>query len=114
MRDLVARYRALRDDHIRYLVKYGVIRPAVRTNADLFFAFPDVAVMKQANDDLADGVSFRHIVRSLIASRRGQLAFDFRLDAAPARVVALGRAHSGRLPLDRGAAAREAAAAEAY
>ena len=42
MRDLLARYRALREDHLRYLVKCGVIRPVLRTNADTFFAFPDL------------------------------------------------------------------------
>ena len=38
-RDLLARYRLLREDHLRYLVKCGVIQPVVRTNADTFFAF---------------------------------------------------------------------------
>jgi len=52
-RDLLARYRLLREDHLRYLVKCGVIQPAVRTNTDTFFAFADVAIIKQANDDLA-------------------------------------------------------------
>ena len=89
MRDLLVRYRCLREDHLRYLVKYGVVRPVVRTNADTFFAFPDLSVIKQANDELSRGLSFRAVVRSLLASRQGQLAFDFRLDAAPARILAL-------------------------
>ncbi len=42
LRDLLARYRALREDHLRYLVKCGVLRPVLRTNADTFFAFPDL------------------------------------------------------------------------
>ena len=42
MRDLLARYRALREDHLRYLVKCGILRPVHRTNADTFFAFPDL------------------------------------------------------------------------
>jgi tetratricopeptide (TPR) repeat protein len=92
-RDLLARYRVLREDHLRYLVKCGVVRPAVRTNADTFFSFGDLAVIKQANDDLAGGASFRAVARSLMASRHGQLAFDFRLDAAPAKILTLrGRA----------------------
>jgi tetratricopeptide (TPR) repeat protein len=89
VRDLLARYRTLRDDHVRYLVKYGVIRPALRTNADTWFAFPDVAVLKQANDELERGVPFRMVARSLLASREGQLTFDFRLDAAPAKIITL-------------------------
>jgi tetratricopeptide (TPR) repeat protein len=91
LRDLLARYRALREDHVRYLVKCGVLRPMLRTNADTFFAFPDVAVIKQANEGLDQGASFRSIVRTLLASRVGQLEFDFRLDAAPAKIISLRR-----------------------
>jgi tetratricopeptide (TPR) repeat protein len=96
LRDLLARYRALREDHVRYLVKYGVIRPVLRTNADTFFAFPDLALIKQANDELSQGVSFPTIVRMLMAAGHGQLAFDFRLDASPARVLELRRQTASR------------------
>jgi tetratricopeptide (TPR) repeat protein len=89
MRDLLARYRCLREDHLRYLVKCGIIQPVLRTNADTFFAFPDLATIKQANDELDRGVAFRSVTRSLLASRHGQLAFDFRLEAAPARIITL-------------------------
>jgi tetratricopeptide (TPR) repeat protein len=91
MRDLLARYRALREDHLRYLIKCGVIRAVHRTNADTFFAFPDLAAIKEANAELDRGGSFHAIVRTLIATRQGQLAFDFRLDAAPAKILALRR-----------------------
>jgi tetratricopeptide (TPR) repeat protein len=91
LRDLMVRYRSLREDHVRYLVKYGLIRPVLRTNADTFFAFPDLSALKQANDELNQGVSFRSVVRTLMAQRQGQLVFDFRLDAAPARVLELRR-----------------------
>jgi tetratricopeptide (TPR) repeat protein len=91
MRDVLVRYRALREDHLRYLVKCGVLRPVLRTNADTFFAFPDLSVIKQASDGLDQGVAFRSIVRTLLASRQGQLEFDFRLDAAPAKIITLRR-----------------------
>ena len=97
MRDLLARYRALREDHLRYLVKCGVIQPVLRTNADTFFAFPDLAAIRQANEGLSDGASFRSVVRALIASRQGQLAFDFRLDAAPAKILTLRRQTTTRV-----------------
>ncbi len=90
-RDLLVRYRALRDDHVRYLVKYGIIRPAMRTNADTYFGFADVAVLKQANEELTRGMSFRRVVRVLTATRDGQLAFDFRHDATPAKIITLRR-----------------------
>jgi len=95
-RDLLARYRLLREDHLRYLVKCGIFRPVLRTNADTYFAFPDLAAIEHANDELGRGVAFRSIVRMLMASRDGQLAFDFRLDAAPARVLELREAAARR------------------
>jgi tetratricopeptide (TPR) repeat protein len=91
MRDLLARYRLLREDHLRYLVKCGVLQPVVRTNSDWFFTFADVALVKQANDELSGSASFRAVARSLMASRHGQLAFDFRLEAPPAKILSLRR-----------------------
>lgn len=90
-RDLLTRYRELREDHVRYLLKCGIVRSELETNADTFFAFPHVAVLKEVNDELAGGRSFRSVVRSLLAARQGQLAFDFRLDAAPAKILSLRR-----------------------
>ena len=58
MRDLLARYGSLREDQLRYLMKCGVIQPVLRTNADLFFSFADVAAIKQLNDEVAQGASF--------------------------------------------------------
>jgi tetratricopeptide (TPR) repeat protein len=117
LRDLLARYRALREDHVRYLVKCGVLRPMLRTNADTFFAFPDVAVIKQASEGLDQGKAFRSIVRTLIASRVGQLEFDFRLDAAPAKIIALRRPASDKPPPQMAvmpAGMRDTALAEEY
>jgi tetratricopeptide (TPR) repeat protein len=113
-RDLLARYRSLRDDHMRYLVKCGVIRPVLRTNADTFFAFSDLGVIKQANDDLAQGVSFRSVVRTLTATRAGQLAFDFRIEAAPAKIITLRRPaedRASRLPQSASSVSKDAARA---
>jgi len=89
LRDLLARYRALREDHLRYLVKCGILHPVLRNNADTFFAFPDLPIIKQANEGLEQGLAFQSIVRTLLASRQGQLELDFRLDAAPAKILAL-------------------------
>jgi tetratricopeptide (TPR) repeat protein len=116
-RDLLVRYRALRDDHLRYMVKCGLIRPVLRTNADTFFAFADLGAIKQANDELSRGVSFRSVVRTLTASRHGQLAFDFRLDAAPAKIITLRRTSAERAsrPAEPPASvARDTALAEDY
>ncbi len=89
VRELLTRYRALREDHLRYLVKCGLVRPVWRTPNDTYFGFQDLAVIKQACDDVAQGASFRSVVKALLAARQGQLSFDFRLDAEPARVFTL-------------------------
>jgi tetratricopeptide (TPR) repeat protein len=117
-RDLLARYSALREDHLRYLVKCGVLHPVLRTNADTFFPFPDLSVIKQANDGLSQGLPFRGIVRTLVASRQGQLELDFRLDAAPAKIITLRRPAATRpaapAPLDGAQGGRDTALAEEY
>jgi len=113
MRDLLSRYPSLREDHLRYLVKCGVIRPVLRTNADTFFAFTDLAAIKQINEGLDQGLSFHRIVRGLMAERQGQLAFDFRLDAAPAKILELRRPSPERPSLPAGPA-RDTARAEEY
>jgi tetratricopeptide (TPR) repeat protein len=113
-RDLLFRYRALREDHLRYLIKCGLVRPVVRTNADTFFAFTDVATIKQVNESLTQGPSFRSIVRSLIAARQGQLELDFRLDAAPAKIIALGPVIRPASANRKAIGEREARLAEEY
>lgn len=114
MRDLLARYRSLREDHLQYLAKYGIIKPVLRTSVDTFFGFPDLAAIKQANDEISQGISFRTVVRTLLASRQGQLTFDFRLEAAPAKIFALQRPQPPRPAVDPAAQLRESAAAEDY
>jgi tetratricopeptide (TPR) repeat protein len=95
LRDLLARYTSLREDHLRYLQKWGIIRPVLRTNAEVYFAFADLALLKQLNADLEQGIPFRRLLRSLAPpDRDGQLAFDFRIDAPPARILQLRRPSS--------------------
>jgi tetratricopeptide (TPR) repeat protein len=95
LRDIRGLYPAVREDHLRYLEKLGLIR-ASGTRGDRYYEFADLAVIKEAAGELAQGVPFRQVLRALEAARRGQLAFDFefrggRTDARPARVVALER-----------------------
>jgi tetratricopeptide (TPR) repeat protein len=88
-RDVLAMYSALREDHLRYLQKWGFIRSAFRNNSDKYFEFGDLTLLRQVNADLQQGASFRGILRDLQASRLGQLVFDFRIDAEPARILTL-------------------------
>ena len=71
--------------------KWGLIRPADPGRGEACYAFPDLAVVRQADEALSDGASFRAVLRNLLASRAGQLTLDFRLDAQPAKVLQLKR-----------------------
>ncbi|MFA5908628.1 MAG: tetratricopeptide repeat protein [Vicinamibacterales bacterium] len=93
-KDILAMYPALRLDHLRYLEKCGLIKPAFKNNADTFFGFSDLTTLRQLAGELQQGATFRAALRNLQASRLGQLAFDFRLDAQPARIIDL-KSHTG-------------------
>jgi tetratricopeptide (TPR) repeat protein len=100
LRDVVVRYDHVREDHLRYLMKCGILRPVRRTNADTFFAFQDLSTIKQLQEALVQGVPFRSVMRSLMASRHGQLELDFRIDAAPAKILALRRPAERATPVE--------------
>lgn len=89
VRDL---YPAVREDRLRYLEQWGVIRSEVRTNADRYYSFRDVAIIRQVNEEIEQGRMFRAVLRSLVAAREGQMELDFGLgksDAPLAKVLAL-------------------------
>lgn len=89
-RQLLERYPHLREDHLRYMQKWGLIRPQ-RAHGETSYSFSDLAVIRQADAELAGGATFRAVLRSLLANRAGQLAFDFRIEAQPAKVLQLKR-----------------------
>jgi len=96
LRTIRGLYPDVRDDHLRYLEKWGLLRSVVRTPTEVYYGFADVTVVKQANDELASGLSFRAVLRSLVAAQAGQLALDFRpprIEAQQAKVVALPARH---------------------
>ena len=101
-RDLRGMYPALRDDHLRYLEKWRLVRPVAGR-----YSFSDLHVVKSAAAELERGASLHAVLRGLIAEQGGQLAFDFqpaRTDHAPARVVSLPAAKAPDLrlfPTDR-------------
>jgi tetratricopeptide (TPR) repeat protein len=85
-------YPALRDDRLRDLERWGLVRPVREERHERFYSFADLAVLRQASADLARGLSFRAVVRELLASRQGQLSLDFQVggaDGQAARVISL-------------------------
>jgi tetratricopeptide (TPR) repeat protein len=101
-RDILAMYPALRLDHLRYLEKCGLIKPILKNPNESGFGFADLTALRQIAGELQQGAQFRAVVRNLQASRTGQLTFDFRLDAQPARIIELkpkSASANGTLPL---------------
>jgi tetratricopeptide (TPR) repeat protein len=98
-RDILTMYPSLREDHLRYLEKWGFIRPAFKNNADTFYDFSALTLMRQVHNEQHRGVSFRAVLRELQASRSGQLTFDFRIDAHPARIITLEPKGAAQPPL---------------
>jgi tetratricopeptide (TPR) repeat protein len=86
-RDLRGMYPVLRDDYLRYLEKWGLVRPVAGR-----YSFTELHVLKQAAGALEQGASLQSVLRTLSAERVGQLAFDFqpvRSERSPAKVVSL-------------------------
>jgi tetratricopeptide (TPR) repeat protein len=85
-RDLRGMYPVLKDDHLRYLEKWGLVRPVVGR-----YSFNDLHVVRQAAGQIERGVSLPGLLRALSAEAQGQLAFDFqpRAERPQARVVSL-------------------------
>lgn len=83
--DVLALYPNLREDHVRYLEKWGLVR---RPQHDGHYSFADVSRLRQVSAEMARGVAFRSVVRALAAERDGQMTLDFRAESEPARVVA--------------------------
>ena len=88
-KDVLAMYPLLREDHLRYLQKWGIVKPAFRNDADTWFSFSDLTTLRQLHTALQEGGSFRALLKELQAARSGQLVFDFRLDAHQARILEL-------------------------
>ena len=90
-------YPEVRERWLGHLEKWGLIRPAVRTDTDTYYAFQDLGVVKRIQEEIGGGGSFRGAVRLLLAERDGQLALDFDTvhgEAQPAKVIALPRRDS--------------------
>ncbi len=85
--------------------KWGLIQPSHRAHGEVFYAFGDLATIRQADAELGEGATFRAVLRNLLASRDGQLAFDFRLDARPAKILQLKRPDAPPLATLMGASA---------
>jgi tetratricopeptide (TPR) repeat protein len=94
VRDLRSLYPSVTENHLRYLEKWGLLKPGGPSPRE--FSFTDLLVIKQVASELERGTPLKVILRGLLAERQGQLVLDFHAapDTPRAKVVAL----QGRRP----------------
>jgi tetratricopeptide (TPR) repeat protein len=117
-RDLRGMYPGLRDEHLRYLEKWGLVRPVAGR-----YSFADLHAVRQAAGALEQGTALSQVLRELVSERDGQLSLDFQPahgERTPARVVSLPASRqpeASLFPADRAqqlAAANQALAAKYF
>jgi tetratricopeptide (TPR) repeat protein len=103
VKDIRHLYPRITENHLRYLEKWGLIRPApVRGDGE--FTFTEVSRIKQLSSELERSVPLKQALRALNAEHQGQLELDFHAGhAVPAKVVALPAPHERRPPPERSA-----------
>ena len=92
VRQIRDKYPAVREDQLRYLEKWSLVRPVAHTDTGRYFGFQDLRVIREVSEALEGGTPFRVVVRSMVAARDGQLALDFGQrsgESPPMKVVAL-------------------------
>src|SRR5262249_18622264 len=103
VRDIRNLYPRITENHLRYLEKWGLVRPAP-ARGDGEFTFAEVATIKQLAAELERSVPLKQALRALTAGQQRQLQLDFHSsNAAPAKVVSVPAPHERRPPPDRAA-----------
>jgi tetratricopeptide (TPR) repeat protein len=89
-RDVRSLYPRVSENHLRYLEKWGLIRPAAQSSKERFYTFTDLATIRQLAADLERHVPLKTALRTLMAEHQGQLQLDFHASGtSPAKVVSL-------------------------
>lgn len=98
-RDIRGLYPRITENHLRYLEKWGLIRPAAETSTERFYNFTDLTTIKQLASELERDVPLKTALRGLLAEHQGQLQLDFHASGStPAKVVTLMARPPKRVP----------------
>jgi tetratricopeptide (TPR) repeat protein len=91
LRDVRSLYPAVTDNHLRYLEKWGLLRPRGRSRQERVYEFADLLTIRQVATEIERGTPLRVVLRGLNAERQGQLELDFHAtaDAPRAKVLTL-------------------------
>jgi tetratricopeptide (TPR) repeat protein len=92
-RDVRSLYPAITENHLRYLEKWGLLRPRRlgSRREPREYSFSELATIKQVASEIEKGTPLNAVLRALVAERQGQLELDFHAaaDAPRAKVVTL-------------------------
>jgi tetratricopeptide (TPR) repeat protein len=103
VRDIRHLYPRITENHLRFLEKWGLIKPAA--GVERAYDFNDIATIKQLAHELDRSVPLKTALRTLAAERAGQLHLDFHsTNTATAKVVALAPRQTNAQMPDRAAA----------
>jgi tetratricopeptide (TPR) repeat protein len=89
-RDIRSLYPSVTEKHLRYLEKWGLLRPPSVPRDGREYSFTDLLRIKHVAAELDRGTPLRVILRAVLAERDGQLELDFHAGDSPrAKVVSL-------------------------
>ena len=74
VRDIRHLYPRITENHLRFLEKWGLIKPS---GAGRAYDFNDIATIKQLAHELDRSIPLKTALRTLTAERAGQLQLDF-------------------------------------
>ena len=80
VREIRSLYPAVTENHLRYLEKWGLVRPSPAPREAREYSFADLTTIKHVAGELDRGTPLRVVLRGLAAERQGQLVPDFRTD----------------------------------
>ena len=98
-RDVRSLYPRVTENHLRYLEKWGLVRPAAQSSSERFYSFTDLSTIRQLATELERHVPLKTALRTLLAEHQGQLQLDFHASGtSPAKVVALPGRPARKMP----------------
>lgn len=84
----------IRPDLVKYFARWGLFKPAVKTNADQYYQFKDLLLFRQINELLSQSLPLRKIAARLVAAQSPSLQIPISFEEFKPRgqVLAMSRA----------------------
>ncbi len=84
----------IRPDLVKYFARWGLFKPAVKTNANQYYQFKDLLLFRQINELLSQGLPLRKIAARLVTAQSASLQIPISFEEFKPRgqVLAMSRA----------------------